>query len=171
YMKSIVPVWPLDLKAGRVVVPGTGEEPIGLTAARDVARAAVKLVDAPLWDPITYVCGENTTWNKLIRDVEGFYSKHLLSCMIDAHDLRSLAERKLDVSYLSINEIKTALDMHKNDEDPSALWKAFMDEWNYTGASALPWDKVEAQRQKFFAGVKFRTVRELLEEAHASGFA
>ncbi|KAI5898200.1 NAD(P)-binding protein [Schizophyllum commune H4-8] len=153
YMKSIVPVWPLDLKTGRVLVPGTGEEPIGLTAARDVARAAVKLVDASAWDPITYVCGENTTWNKLIRDVEEFY------------------KRKFDVSYLSIDEIKTALEVHKNDEDPSALWKAYMDEWNYTGASALPWDKVESQRRRFFRDIKFRTVRELLEDAHADGFA
>ncbi|TRM66250.1 hypothetical protein BD626DRAFT_487180 [Schizophyllum amplum] len=153
HMKCIVPVWPLDLKTGHVVVPGTGEEPIGLTAARDLARAAVKLVDAPKWDPITYVCGENTTWNKLIQDVERFY------------------KRKFEVSYLPIDEIKTALEVHKNDDDPSQLWKAFMDEWNYTGASALPWPKVEAQRRTLFPDVQFRTVRQLLEDAHANGFA
>ena len=40
-----------------------------------------------------------------------------------------------------------------------------MDEWNVLGASALPSAKVTEQREKYFKGVKFRTVKELLEDA------
>lgn len=40
-----------------------------------------------------------------------------------------------------------------------------MDEWNITGASAVPWDLVLEQREKYFCGIKFRTVQELMEDA------
>lgn len=51
YMKDIYPVWPVDVNNGLdvVVIPGSGEETIGLTAARDVARVGVQLLGAPKW--------------------------------------------------------------------------------------------------------------------------
>lgn len=39
-----------------------------------------------------------------------------------------------------------------------------MDEWNYSGASSPPLDKVLEQRTRYFSGLKFRTIRELMEE-------
>lgn len=69
-----------------------------------------------------------------------------------------------DVQYLNVKDIERDLVEHKDDDDPTILWKAYMDEWNYSGASAVPWDRVVAQREKYFLGVKFRTVEELLED-------
>lgn len=61
--------------------------------------------------------------------------------------------------------INENLEKHANDEDLSQLWVAYMDEWNVTGASAVPWGEVERQREKFFKGVKFRSIEELLEDS------
>lgn len=44
-----------------------------------------------------------------------------------------------------------------------------MDEWNITGASAVPWEKVLAQRRKYFEGIRFRTVEEVLQDADIMG--
>lgn len=44
-MKPLTGVWPVDLEKWKTLVLGTGEEKIGWTAARDVAKALVRLVD------------------------------------------------------------------------------------------------------------------------------
>lgn len=46
YMKPLPGVWPIDLERSKALVLGTGEEKIGWTAARDVAKALVRLVEA-----------------------------------------------------------------------------------------------------------------------------
>ena len=46
-----------------------------------------------------------------------------------------------------------------------------MDEWNVTGASALPWNEVERQREQNFRGIKFGNIRELLEDGEKEGMA
>lgn len=61
--------------------------------------------------------------------------------------------------------IEGNLERHKDDEDPAQLWVAYMDEWNVTGASAVPWEVVERQREKYFKGIKFRGIGELLEDS------
>ena len=67
--------------------------------------------------------------------------------------------------YKSIETINDDLEEHAKDEDPSQLWLAFMDEWNVTGASAVPWEDVARQREKYFKGIQFRSIEELLEDA------
>lgn len=42
---------------------------------------------------------------------------------------------------------------------------AYMDEWNITGASAVPIDKVVEQREWFFSGMRFRGIGEYMEDA------
>jgi hypothetical protein len=49
YMKNLGVVWPLDVEHQRIRVPGTGEEMVSFTAARDVASALTKLIDAKQW--------------------------------------------------------------------------------------------------------------------------
>ena len=44
-----------------------------------------------------------------------------------------------------------------------------MDEWNVTGASAVPWDEVVRQREKYFRGIKFRSIIELLNDREKAG--
>lgn len=40
-----------------------------------------------------------------------------------------------------------------------------MDEWNYSGASSLPYDTVVDQRKRFFEGIHFRGIKELLNDS------
>lgn len=148
YMKPLPGIWPLDLDTFAATRLGTGEEPIGWTAARDVARALVKLLAAPFgsWEKHTYVVGQVGTWNEAIGVVEEFYG------------------RKFEVREKSKESILSAL----RDEEALEPFKravAYMDEWNVVGASAVPMDRVLEQRERFFSGVKFRELRELLEDA------
>ncbi|KAF5368884.1 hypothetical protein D9758_003100 [Tetrapyrgos nigripes] len=152
WMKALHPVWPVDLEKWEGTVLGTGEEPIAWTSARDVAKALVRLVEVEKWEKETYLCGELGTWNSAIKQVEEFYGP-------------ILNKKEMKKTQLPASEIKDSLCRHANDEDPSLLWKTFMDEWNITGASAVPWDIVVAQREKYFEGIKFRSIRELMEDA------
>lgn len=58
---------------------GSGDEKIGWTAARDVGDASVRLVSVLKWEPHTYVCGENGTWNQAIAKLERFYGEDIFS--------------------------------------------------------------------------------------------
>jgi len=76
YLKPIRPVWPMDTEKATVTILGTGDEPIGWTAARDVAKALVRLIEVPRWDEHTYVVGEIGTWNKATEILEKFTGKN-----------------------------------------------------------------------------------------------
>lgn len=65
--------WPIDMEKKTVRLIGSGNEPIGWTTARDVAKAAVKLVGFDDWPDHTYVFGELATWNEAIEKVERFH--------------------------------------------------------------------------------------------------
>ncbi|KAK7463121.1 hypothetical protein VKT23_007706 [Stygiomarasmius scandens] len=152
YMKPLHPVWPVDIDKWEATVLGTGNEPIAWTSARDVAKALVRLIEIKTWEKETYLCGELGTWNDAIRKVEEFYGPRL-------------GRGELKKTNLSVSEIQNALVTHANDQDPSLLWKAFMDEWNVTGASAVPLEVALEQRNKYFEGIKFRSIQELMEDA------
>ena len=73
--------------------------------------------------------------------------------------------RKFKVTYVSATTIEADMVKYANDPSSHILVKAYMDEWNYSGASAVPLDKVLDQRSRFFNGVHFRTIEELLNDA------
>ncbi|EAS32007.3 uncharacterized protein CIMG_03031 [Coccidioides immitis RS] len=77
YMKPLPGIWPLDLDSFTATRLGTGNEAIGWTSARDVARALVRLVQAPAgsWEKHTYVAGEIGTWYQAISKVEKFLGR------------------------------------------------------------------------------------------------
>lgn len=62
-----------------------------------------------------------------------------------------------------------ALHAESKDRDPSRLWLAYMDEWNVTGVSAPPMEIVLRQREKFFQGVRFRGIKEVLRDGFVRG--
>eukprot|EP01112_Ceratiomyxa_fruticulosa_P020621 TRINITY_DN7080_c1_g1_i1.p1 TRINITY_DN7080_c1_g1~~TRINITY_DN7080_c1_g1_i1.p1 ORF type:complete len:314 (-),score=61.38 TRINITY_DN7080_c1_g1_i1:26-967(-) len=148
YMKTLIPVWPVDVKKGVAIIPGTGSELITWTSARDVAKALLKLAESPeKWEPHTYLSGETSTWNKALEKYQALTKTHL------------------SISYRSIESINEAIVTHKNSADPTQLWHAYMDEWNYTGASAVPQHIVELQRKKYFKDIHFRKIEDLLSDA------
>lgn len=49
YMTSLGAVWPLNMETWEAIIPGTGDELIGFTSARDVAKACVMLITTEKW--------------------------------------------------------------------------------------------------------------------------
>jgi nucleoside-diphosphate-sugar epimerase len=149
YMKRILPVWPLDLEKETIRIPGTGDEPITFTSARDTGKALARLATLNTkWEKYIYIAGETTTWNKVVKLIEKIYPN-----------------KKLKITYKSLEELEQNRAKHLHDKDPTELWLAFMDLWNATGASAVPMDKVEQQRKKYFANIHFSNIEEYIRTA------
>ncbi|OWZ06509.1 hypothetical protein PHMEG_00021229, partial [Phytophthora megakarya] len=57
------PIFPLDLHAKTMTIPGTGNERFTMTSVRDMTKAVAQLLKSPKkWRPYTYVQGAETTW-------------------------------------------------------------------------------------------------------------
>ena len=69
--------WPIDLEARQIRIAGTGNEPVGWTAARDMAQAIVQLMRHDEWPAYTFVFGEIGCWNEAVEKVERFYGVKL----------------------------------------------------------------------------------------------
>ncbi|CAF1234366.1 unnamed protein product [Rotaria sordida] len=149
YIKRILPVWPLDLEKETIRIPGTGEEPVTFTSARDTGKALARLATSDIeWEKYTYIGGETTTWNKVVKLIEKIYP-----------------DKKLKITYKTLEELEQDRTKHLHDKDPTELWLAFMDLWNATGASAVPMEKVERQRKKYFADIHFSNIEEFIKTA------
>ena len=143
YIKDIGDYHPVNLDNKTMIIPGTGDELIALTSIRDACRALVRLFDFDKWDAIIYVCGETTTWNKVAA---------LMSERIPA----------LKVSHRSQQDLQKQIDDAESEEKVIA---AQYDMWSISGAGFLPQEKLKSQQQKYFHGLKFRTVEEFLSDA------
>ncbi|KAG1578749.1 hypothetical protein G6F47_012861 [Rhizopus delemar] len=122
-MKRLPGIWPLDIENSEIIIPGSGNENITFTSARDVGKALSKLIDFDDWDEYIYVSGETTTWNKIAK----WWKENI--------------DEKLNIKYRKLEEIIKSKEEHINDEDPTLLWKDYMDLWNATGAASVPNDK------------------------------
>ena len=145
YIKDIGEFHPIDLKAKSIRIPGTGDEPVGFTAARDVAKAIAQLfATSTAWERTTYVCGETTTWNRLAE-------KLLASGLVR------------DVSHRSLATIVGQIEAAKSEDD---VISAKYEIWSVSGAGLLPAGKVMSQKEKFFSAVHFRSIDEFLREGY-----
>ncbi|KAK2768049.1 f420-dependent nadp reductase [Colletotrichum kahawae] len=77
YIRPFPQGWPINMEERTVRVIGTGDEPICWTAARDVAKAVVKLVSHEEWPDHVYVFGEIGSWNQAIEKVERYHQVKL----------------------------------------------------------------------------------------------
>jgi hypothetical protein len=143
YIKDIGEYHPVNLDNKTVIIPGTGDELIAFTSIRDACRALVRLFDYDKWDAITYVCGETTTWNKVAATL----SKRIPD---------------LKISHRSQKDLQKQIDDAESEDKVIA---AQYDMWSISGAAILPQEKLKAQQQKYFNGLKFRTVEEFLNNA------
>ncbi|PSN69964.1 NAD(P)-binding protein [Corynespora cassiicola Philippines] len=142
YFKDIDDAFPVNFKTEKIIIPGTGKEPIDFTSAKDLAKAVVKLVQAPKWEQYTWVSGEKSCWNDVAK------------LMLERYPGMTVEYKSL---YQLVEEIRTA----KNEEERGLA------EFQILGpshAGSLNADKVAEHRQTLFQGIKFRTLRELLEE-------
>lgn len=143
YIKDIGAYHPVNFTAGTVAIPGTGDERIAFTAARDGAKALARLMKCDAWEPTTYVCGETTTWNH-IADVLAARGYKL--------------QRSHRPAELLLQEMKDA-------ETEDQVIAAQYDLWSISGAGLLPEEKVRRHAETFFKGVRFRCVEEVLDDA------
>jgi swainsonine biosynthesis oxidoreductase SwnR len=143
YIRDFGEACPINLVDGTMVIPGTGDEPISFIWSRDVAKAMASLVSAPKWEQHTFVTGELSTWNNV------------------ATLLRAKYQPDLKVQHLSVSSI---LETIASAED--ALTKGLAEHQLYSAshASALPQERLQLQRQKYFPGVQFRTLRGGLDD-------
>lgn len=146
HLKDAGPGFPIDLANQNIIIPGTGDDEISFLAARDLARALSVLVSSPLaWGEYTYICGETRTFNELVEMVLGFYP-HLRD----------------NISYKSVDELEEIL-QSSQDEEEKILAEYQMG--NIGPSLLLPGEKVQADRRRYFGGVMFRGIAELLGQA------
>lgn len=145
YQKDIGIFHPLDLTANLLAIPGTGDEPVTFTAARDSARAIAALIDQPNWERTTYVAGETTTWNKVYQQLR----------------TRGTCLKK---SYRSANQLAEEISTGSEEEALCAQY----DEWTISGGAAMPTEKVARQKEAYFKHLHFQDVQEFLSNAARS---
>ncbi|KAH8659035.1 hypothetical protein BGZ61DRAFT_499899 [Ilyonectria robusta] len=143
YIKDIGDGVPINLADSRIVIPGTGNEPVDITWARDVAKALAKLVDAPTWEPYTYISGERTCWNDVVRLVKQKFGP----------DLKT--------QYRSLYEL---VETARTSKDEELVLVVDQQIFSVSHAASLPEEKVQAHRQKYFPGLRFRTLQDGLAE-------
>lgn len=62
---------PVNISALTADIPGTGDEPISLTKASDVAKYVVAAIsDEAEWPEVSGIEGVRTTWNKVLKAAE-----------------------------------------------------------------------------------------------------
>ncbi|KAH8158130.1 hypothetical protein CIB48_g10120 [Xylaria polymorpha] len=141
YIKDIGEFHPMNWEGEKIVIPGTGNEPVGFTWARDVVRGLASLVEAPSgsWETYTFMAGEHSCWNDATKLVQ---QKHRPDTPVEHVSLHTVAEM-----------IKTA-----KDENTLILADYYL--LSISQACANPLDKVEAHREKYFPSVRFRTLQD-----------
>ncbi|KAE8381158.1 hypothetical protein BDV26DRAFT_289655 [Aspergillus bertholletiae] len=143
YLTDIGEAFPIDITGGRIVIPGTGKDAVDVTAARDLATALALLADAPVWEPYVYVSGAKICWNDLADLVQKRYPA---ICQ---------------VTRVGLGQILGKIQNSTNEEEVLlAYYQVFVP----LGAGSLDPKKVEAHRRKFFAGLKFRSPEQLIDE-------
>ena len=145
YIKDIGEFHPINWVDDKIVIPGTGNEPVDFTWARDVVRGLASLVKAPpgSWEPYTFMSGERSCWNDTAKIVQ---QKYRPDSPIEHRSLHTVAE------------------MMKAAKDENTLILADYYLLSISQACANPSDKVQAHREKFFPGVRFRTLQDGLSQ-------
>ncbi|PFH62476.1 hypothetical protein XA68_13378 [Ophiocordyceps unilateralis] len=149
YMPSIPKEFPVDPNGWRACIRGTGEQVQSFTSGRDVAKALIMLLDAPEWERTTYVTGQWSTFNEMVKSMEVFYG------------------RPMEKTYRSEEDIHRDTLLPPTAENYEALYLASVEEMMLTASGACPRDKTMRQREKFFRGLNFITLEELLLQSQS----
>ncbi|KAL8649437.1 MAG: hypothetical protein Q9226_005582, partial [Calogaya cf. arnoldii] len=148
HMVPIPDEFPVDANGWRACVRGTGDEEQSWTCGRDVGKAVVELCRAEEWEEVTYVSSEWSTFNEAIQVMEEFY------------------DRPLPRTNKSWQQIQKTLEAHTGDEELSGEAEiAQVEEMMVMSYLACPKEKTLRQREKYFANVQFRDLRQLLGSA------
>lgn len=146
YLRDLGPLWPMDFSSKVFTIYGPGTQVIDLTSVRDVAKAVAVLIDSKEpWEQHTYLSGDQLSWN----------------------DLFAIIKRR-DPEWTSQNKpLADTIHQIAANESPESVLLGHFEIQSYAGALALPKEKVQRQRSKYFQDIHFRTVDEILETAAA----
>lgn len=145
HIKDIGELHPIQWVDDKIEIPGTGNEPVDFTWARDVVGGLASLVKAPpgSWEPYTFMSGERSCWNDTAKIIQ---QKYRPDSSIEHRSLHTVAE------------------MIKAAKNENTLMLANYCLLSISQACAIPLDKVQAHREKFFPGVRFRTLQDGLSQ-------
>ncbi|KAK6369686.1 hypothetical protein LTS17_009592 [Exophiala oligosperma] len=141
HLKEIGETFPIDLSTNRAVIPGTGKEPVDITAVRDVARAVTALLEAPRWEPYTFVSGQKTCW-------------------LDVFEVMRARHPDMKPTFKSLEQLVE----ERNSPDKNVSGLAEYQIFSCTGPASLEAKEADAQRTKYFKGIQIRTLVDFLEE-------
>ena len=143
--KDVGEAWVLDFANKVMRVYGSGKQEVAFASASDLGVALAKLVDSPeKWEEYTFVSGDQVSWNQLFEKLkarDGSWNKKPVS-------LAQSVEKIIEAGK-------------KGDE-----WDAILGMFEVHGHSdgvTFPWDEVERQRLKYFKGVVWKDVDEMLD--------
>ncbi|KAF2762469.1 NAD(P)-binding protein [Pseudovirgaria hyperparasitica] len=149
YIKDIGNLHPMDWSNKRFLIAGSGNEPIDLTWARDAAKGLVALTEAQrgTWEAYTFMSGERSSWNAAVAHVR--------------HSADGWQNAPLE--HISLRSVVESV---RSTNDDKVLESADYHLLSISGACALPLDAVRAHKDKFFSGIRFRSLEEGLLEVN-----
>lgn len=142
YLRNIGGIFPMDWSQKVFTIWGKGRNQVNLCSARDASRAVAALMEHQDWEPYTFLSGTQCSW----LDVADAVKRRDPSWTFRS---KTLAE--------SVNQLI-------ENKDPYSRYQAIFEITSHSGALELSRAKVEAQREKYFKGLHFRSIDELLDE-------
>ncbi|KAF3799990.1 Oxidoreductase swnR [Colletotrichum gloeosporioides] len=137
--------WVQNYEKKEFTLYGNGSQKVDFTSARDATRAVAVLMnhDPSTWENFTCVSGQQMTWLELSELVKIRFPEYNVVKKSLAQSIKQLVAKESDASVaVAVYEIM-----------------------GHSEALAFSPTKIAEHRKKYFRGLKFRTVEELLDEA------
>ncbi|KAJ9608964.1 hypothetical protein H2200_006735 [Cladophialophora chaetospira] len=146
HLRDVGPIWAMDHPSKVFTIYGPGTQLNDLTSVRDIAKAVAVLLDSKEpWEPYTYLSGGQLSWNELFAII-----------------------KKRDSEWTSVKKpLADTVQQIVANESPESVLAAYFELHSYSGALTFPQEKVRRHREKYFQGVHFRSVEEILDDAAA----
>ncbi|KAF4835780.1 Oxidoreductase swnR [Colletotrichum tropicale] len=139
--------WVQNYEKKEFTLYGNGSQKVDFTSAKDATRAVAVLLnhDPSTWENSTCVSGQQMTWLELSQLVNFRFPEYKVVKKSLAQSVKQLVAKESDASVaVAIYEIM-----------------------GHSEALAFSPSKIAEHRERYFKGLKFRTVAELLDEAAA----
>lgn len=148
YLVDIGEMWPQNYKDKEFTLYGKGCQLVNFTSVRDTARATIMLLqhDRHEWDQYIYLSGEQRTWKQLSEFITARDPEYTVKSKSLASSIRQYIARESEESTTA----------------------AIFEIWGHSESLMFPWEWAQRHREKFFPGLKFRTIAELVDEAAAA---
>ncbi|KAH6973850.1 hypothetical protein BKA56DRAFT_491461 [Ilyonectria sp. MPI-CAGE-AT-0026] len=131
----------IDFNNEEFLIPGSLQDSIDITLARDVVKALVALLDGPAWEPYTFISGQRVTWQKIV-------------------DIIRERRPKFRVRVKTLNQI---IDTFKYGDSDEVVF-AQLQLYPASGAAKCPEQEVGNHMQKYFRDVHFHTLKEIWDQ-------